>query len=182
MHSNFYIDGNWLGSLTANSSRADIGASYLGEGSNHGFDGTLSYSAPGNHKVCGWIIGDNTGAPNYGMGCRTLVIDNDAIGSFDLIQQTSGGIRVAGWGIAPSVNGPAPIHVYINGAFAAALSANLSRPDVNEIYPAQGSDHGFDGNVPWATSGAESVCAWVVNTGSSGAPNYGLGCKNLVFQ
>ncbi|HEY2003584.1 MAG TPA: hypothetical protein VGH44_00525 [Candidatus Saccharimonadia bacterium] len=159
-----YIDGTWAGSITADITRPDVGT--------HAFDGTVNWTTNGTHQLCAWVVGDNVGAPNAGLGCRTLSINNDPTGSLDLVQPVANAVRLAGWGLDRSLNGPATIHVYINGTFAGTISASGSRPDVGP--------HAFDGTVPWSTHGTFQACAWVVGD-NIGAPNAGLGCKAFSY-
>jgi hypothetical protein len=161
-HVNFYVDGGWGGSVTADVPRADVGS--------HGFDGRLPWTAAGTHRVCAWVIGDNIGSANTGIGCHYVTIANDPTGSFDLAQQRPGAVRVAGWATDPSVVGTINVHVYIDGHWAGAVPANLGRADVGL--------HGFDGTVPWTTAGAHSVCAWAVGD-NIGSPNAYLGCHSV---
>ena len=165
-----YVDGNWVGAVTADTSRPDVGNTYPYNGNNHGFDGTVSWTGSGNHQVCLWVVGDSLGAPNAGLGCHTVSINNDPTGSYDVVAQSPSAVRVAGWGFDRSTVDPASVHVYIDGTWKGALTANVSRPDVGP--------RGFDGTVSWTGSGNHQVCLWVVGD-SLGAPNAGLGCRTV---
>jgi hypothetical protein len=159
-----YVDGTFKGSITANMVRGDVGP--------HGFDGVIPWTEAGSHQVCAWVVGDSLGIPNTGLGCRSISINNDATGSLDLTQVVSGGVRLAGWGLDRSLDGPASIHVYIDGTWKGAITASNMRGDVGP--------HGFDGIVSWSVAGNHQVCAWVVGD-NVGAPNAGLGCRQFTF-
>jgi hypothetical protein len=66
-----YVDGQWLGAYTANKPRPDV-ASIYNVGSLTGFTESIAYTTPGTHQVCLWLVGDNIGAPNMGIGCKTI--------------------------------------------------------------------------------------------------------------
>jgi hypothetical protein len=69
-----YVDGAWAGSISANTTRTDVGAIFPASGNNHGFDGTVPFTTAGTHQVCAWVVGDSLGGANYGLGCRTAVV------------------------------------------------------------------------------------------------------------
>jgi ribose 5-phosphate isomerase RpiB len=173
-----YIDGIGQGIIATANPRPDVQSIYPAAGPNAGYDGTVPFTKSGTHQVCTWVVGDGYGAGNYGMGCNSFSINNDPIGVFDFTQPVSGGVRLAGWGFDRSLNGPANIHVYIDGVGAGIINAGNSRPDVGTVYPGNGDNHGFDGTLPYSTPGTHQVCAWVVGD-NLGAGNYGLGCKKL---
>ena len=180
-HVNFYVDGAWLGYLMANSSRPDIAATFPGYGEDHGFSDTLPYSTPGTHQACAWVIGDGTGAPNYGLGCKTVTINNDPVGFFEQAQPVSGGIQLSGWGLDRDTATPTHVNFYVDGAWLGYLMANTSRPDVGTVFLGYGDDHGFSGTLSYSTAGTHQVCGWVIGDGS-GAANYGLGCRTVTIN
>ncbi len=67
-------------------------------------------------------------------------------GSLNGVSAAPGGkINVGGWAIDPDATGPIDVHVYVNGAFKGALTANSSRTDIGAAFPGYGADHGFSG-------------------------------------
>jgi len=103
-----------------------------------------------------------------GTGCESA----QPFGSFDTVSPAQNGVAVSGWALDPDATGPIDVHVYVNGAFATATSANLSRPDVEAAF-GKGPNHGFSVLVP---TGGGNVCAFALNYG--GGTNILLGCKN----
>lgn len=170
-----YVDGSAAGVLTANTSRPDIGAAYPGYGSGHGFAGTVG-TAPGDHRVCVYAINNASPGDNTLLRCTTVrVPSGNPIGSLDSTSgQILNRIRVAGWALDPNSSATVDVHIYVDGAGVAVLSANQSRPDVGSIYPAFGSQHGFSGDVP-ASGGTHQVCAYAINIGAGG--NSLIGCR-----
>ena len=81
-------------------------------------------------------------------------------------------IRVGGWGMDPNDTHPIGIHVYVDGTFAGAGTANRSRPDVDAVFH-RGPTFGYDFTVP-AKAGTHQV----VRTGSTPAlaGTTGVGC------
>jgi hypothetical protein len=171
-----YINGQWLGAYSANKPRPDV-ASIFKVGQLTGFVENITYTTPGTHQICAWVVGDNIGAPNMGLGCKTVEVTADPIGAFDSAQFSQGKITINGWGFDKSTTSSASIHVYINGQWLGAYSANKPRPDVASIFKV-GQLTGFVENITYTTPGTHQICAWVVGD-NIGAPNMGLGCKTV---
>lgn len=85
-----------------------------------------------------------------------------------------GTVQVAGWGIDPDTASALSVHVYVDGAPAAVLTANQARPDVGAAFPAYGSNHGYTGSVP-VGPGDHTVCVYGINVGPGS--NGTLGCR-----
>ncbi len=88
------------------------------------------------------------------------------------------GIRVSGWALDYDTKNPIDVHVYVDGNFAAAVTANVSRPDVAAAYPGMGPSHGYDVAIP-AAAGTHNVCVYGINTGPLGNGNPVLGCRSV---
>jgi SpoIID/LytB domain protein len=95
-------------------------------------------------------------------------------GAFDASRRAPGGVRVMGWAIDPSTPDPIDVHVYVDGAGAAVLPANQSRPDVGDAYPAWGDNHGFSGIAP-VPAGSHTVCVYAVGATRSAL----LSCRGV---
>ncbi|MGK2958802.1 MAG: N,N-dimethylformamidase beta subunit family domain-containing protein [Acidimicrobiales bacterium] len=100
----------------------------------------------------------------------------DPLGSFDVASTVPGGLRVAGWALDPDVTTPVSLHVYVGGAFAAALSADANRPDVGAAFPGFGNAHGFD-TVFGVDAGTHSACVYGINQGPG--TNVLIGCRTV---
>jgi hypothetical protein len=115
-------------------------------------------------------------AVNPQLGCRTVVVSGLApIGQVDSVGWDGGSARVRGWAIDPDVAAPVDVHVYVDGVNSAVVSASGSRPDVGAVYPAYGSNHGFDVSVP-VGPGSHTVCVYAINVPAP-AVNPPLGCR-----
>ena len=87
-------------------------------------------------------------------------------------------VRVRGWAIDPDTASPITVHLYEDGAFLTASTADVSRADVGAAYPGYGNLHGFDGVVPYpSTNGTHTICVYGINT-STGTVNSALGCRS----
>jgi hypothetical protein len=170
-----YVDNAGAAITTANQQRGDIGAAYPTYGSAHGYDVTFPIS-PDAQIVCTYAISQGAGI-NSQLGCS--YVPHNPFGSLDLVEGRAGGIRVAGWAIDPDTSGLVAVHVYIDGAFAAAVPTGLSRPDVASQYPGYGDGHAFDGVISSVAPGPHTVCAYAINTGSGNA-NTQIGCRSVV--
>jgi hypothetical protein len=169
-YADVYIDGRGH-RLTANQSRADVGRAYPAWGSARGFSGTFTLS-DGAHSVCVYAI--SATASNTTLQCRTVTITNARpIGSLDEMRGVSGGIAVRGWVIDPDTSGATHADVYVDGR-GDRLTADQTRTDVGQAYPAYGSQHGFSGTVR-AASGTHTVCVYAIDT--TGDDNPILACR-----
>lgn len=173
-----YADGQLAAVVAADGARPDVGAVYPTYGSNHGY--ALDVAAgTGVHTVCTYGINVGAGTQNRTLGCRTMtVLSGRPVGSFDVATSSPGSVRVAGWSLDPDTPAPVAIHVYVDGGFAGAVTADQLRADVAAVYPAYGSRHGFDASVP-AGPGAHIVCAYAINVGPA-AENPLLACRSAI--
>ena len=74
-------------------------------------------------------------------------LEVDAVGGVNNFVAVPGGVRLIGWAVDPGT--PAPISVVIYDCFrpVATLTAADLRPDIGNLFPAQGPNHGFDAFV-----------------------------------
>jgi hypothetical protein len=169
-----YVDGRFAGQGVASGSRPDVGDAFGWVGNNRGFD-IEAAALPGPHNVCVYALNLGPGGNNL-LGCRSVnVPDRNPFGSFDGASRVGGGVRAAGWTIDPDLVFPIEVHVYVNGAFAAAVPATVNRPDVGAVFPIFGPHHGFDVTVA-APPGPVQVCVFAINWGP-GWTNPLLGCR-----
>jgi hypothetical protein len=176
-----YVDGAIAAVVTADGSRADVGARYPGVGNAHGLSWNAEI-APGRHQVCVFAINSGPGTTNPPLGCKAVVVAVDTshnpAGHFDVLTMTGGQVQATGWAFDPDLApAPATVHVYVDGAYAGLGSAELPRPDVQAVYPAAGPESGFAVSVP-AAPGTHRVCVYVINAGP-GTTNPYLGCRSV---
>jgi len=173
-----YVDGKWTGAVTANLARPDVAAAFPGYGAGHGFDVTVPVVGGGQHQVCTYAINVGHGTANPKFGCATVTMPTGKPGgTLDVVQGQPGGVRIAGWSIDPDTTGPVQVHVYVNGVWTAAVTANTDRSDVGSAHPGYGDQHGFDTTVPLA-AGTHTVCVYAINVGPAAA-NPQLGCRTV---
>jgi hypothetical protein len=169
----FYVNGSYLTAVTADETRTDVAAVYPSYGPNHGYDVTIPVGAAAG-SVCVFAINAGAGPGNPLLGCRTF--DHNPFGSFEQVRRVDAGrLRVSGWAIDPDTPDPVDVHVYVDGVFTGAATADDLRLDVAAVYPAYGADHGFDITFS-AGAGARTVCVFAINA-SSGTGNPALGCR-----
>lgn len=99
-------------------------------------------------------------------------------GSLDTVRQVGAAVQVRGWVIDPDRGREAsPVHVYVDGRFAASAAADAPRPDVERAVPGYGPDHGVDLALPGLAAGRHQVCVYALRTG---APSHTVGCRAVV--
>ena len=168
-----YANGQFVAAISANTARADVGAVFPAWGANHGFDAVVPTTTTGVTTYCVYAINVGGGV-NPLLGCRTLTVTTQPFGSIESVSRTPGGIRVTGWVIDPDSANAVTLHVYVDGVFRAATTANLSRPDVGAIFYSYGALHGFDTTL---SGGGSQVCVYAIDIG--GGVNPLLGCRNI---
>lgn len=172
-----YVDGVGT-AITANRSRPDLAGPYPAHGTAHGF--TAKFTVPLDAKqIC--LYGINSGrGENTTLGCRSIMtpaardIGRAPMGyidSFDVVGTTA---RITGWAIDPDTKNSIAVHVYVGGS-GRAITANGTRTDVAEVYPAYGSRHGFDTIVDLPAT-ATNVCLYAINTSGE---NTTLVCRTV---
>lgn len=149
---------------SANSSAA--AAAYPASGSAHGYSASIS-AKPGPHEVC--VIGT---LENTSYGCRTVVVPNNEVGSFDSATGVLGGINVNGWSLDQTKAESTYVWVNVDGQ-GRALKAAKSLNWIEGMYPGKGANHGFEGFFA-ASAGTHTVCV----TGTK--ENVSYGCKDVV--
>jgi hypothetical protein len=169
-----YVNGVWAGQATANASRPDIGAAFPASGPTHGLDFTVPLQ-PGSNTVCLYGIDSVPGSYNPEIGCRVIVLRVDPLGDLNQVTGRATTIDVGGWALDPDTTDPIAVHVYVDGRWGGALTADGVRDDVARAFPESGNRHGFTASLP-AGPGAHQVCAYAINTGR-GSVNTPLGCR-----
>lgn len=175
-----YVD-SFSVATAASLDRTDVGAAYPGYGAAHGYSQKVP-ATPGPHSVCAYGINTGPGGPAL-LGCTTVTVPGNYIndlgrapfGSLEATIAKPGAIDFGGWAIDPDTSAPIAVHVYID-SFSVGITANLTRTDVGNVYPAYGPTHGFWATVP-TTAGTHSACAYGINNGAGG--NVLLGCTTV---
>ena len=87
-----------------------------------------------------------------------------------------GRLRVAGWAFDPdAVTTAVAIHVYVGAPVGSGDAeghdlgpAAIHRPDVNQILPGIGNDHGYDAEFTTARTGTQTIYVYAVNVAGTG--------------
>jgi SpoIID/LytB domain protein len=99
-------------------------------------------------------------------------------GRLDLALGWGDAALVVGWAVDADVPAdPIDVHLYVNGVFAASVTANWARADVGAVMPWFGPNHGFATFV--RAPGKSVVCAYAIDVAGPGR-NTGLGCQTVV--
>jgi hypothetical protein len=172
-----YVNGGWGAAVKASGTRADVGAAYPGAGSAHGYQVTVPLR-PGANDVCLYAINVGAGASNPEIGCRTLTLAVEPEGG---VRATGGAsaATVTGWAVDPETSAPIDVHVYVDDAWGAALTADKSRSDMATLYPGLGTRHGFSAKLPMSP-GSHQVCVYAINVGQ-GTANPRIGCATVLI-
>jgi hypothetical protein len=169
-----YVDGVGI-ALKANKARSDVAQLFAGyDASPHGYSGSVSVMY-GKRQICAYGINAVGKGGNTLLGCTVATIGQDPTGSFDSVGVGTG-INVQGWALDADSTGDIDVHAYVNGVFAGAATANQARPDVDAIFPGNGSTHGFSFTVP-AQQGTQNVCLYAINAGAG--TNTQIGCRTV---
>jgi hypothetical protein len=170
-----YVDGAYSGAVDATGLRPGVANAYPGYGANHGFVASVPVGA-GTHSVCVYGINTASGNANPQLGCRTVTVGGNPRGNFESVTATTGSVTVSGWALDPDSAAPINVHVYVDGRWTMASTADGSRPDVGAAYPGWGDDHGFHVAVA-VSAGHHQVCVYAINVGA-GTLNPQLGCRS----
>jgi peptidoglycan hydrolase-like amidase len=166
------VGGRVVATVTPDRVRPDVRSVLPGAPSVVGFDVVVPVAAA-TSEVCVNSLSGTVATP---LGCRTVTVPTDPFGSFDVAANAGRGVRVAGWAADPQVTGPVPVHLYLNGGFAASVSTDRERPDVLVANPGYGPSRGFDAVLD-APPGTHDVCAYAINVGP-GSHEF-LGCRRV---
>ncbi|MBB3678251.1 hypothetical protein FHX36_003986 [Modestobacter versicolor] len=177
-----YVDGQLAAVATANGSRPDVAGVYPSYGPSHGWSFDLGKRSAGVHQVCVYAINVGGGDTNPVLGCRTFTVAGNPalnpVGNVELVALIAEGLFMQGWTLDPETPASIDVHVYLDGRLATVTTADRSRPDVADVYPAYGAAHGFSAVLPTPGAGVHSVCAFAINVGD-GTTNPQLGCRQF---
>ena len=173
-----YLDGTAVANGTANVSRPDVAAAY-GNGALHGYNVAFAATA-GPHKVCVRGLDSSTAAETE-LDCRSFTgaapapVNAAPTGVIDAISVSGTTATVSGWAFDPDTTAPIGVHFYIDGGWAGATTADISRPDVGAVY-GKGDLHGYSVALP-STAGVHTLCAYGID--ASGGPNPAFACRGF---
>jgi hypothetical protein len=165
-----YVNGTWYGAYTADAVRSDVGTAYPGYGAKHGIAISGVKVPVGTNDVCVWGIDSSGGQANALIGCKTLSsASGPPRGSLDATSVGLGSLSVSGWALDPDTPNPIDVHVYVDGVWRGAVTANATRNDVAAAFPGYGSAHGYSLTLS-AGGGPHQVCVYGINVRDAGNP------------
>jgi uncharacterized protein YkwD len=174
-----WVDGVKRGSALADVSRPDV-QKVFGMGDRHGYRIVATMVSGGSHLVCVRALNAaSTPGSSQNIGCTSVTMPSSPIGSLDAVSSPrSGVVRLSGWTLDPEVASSIDVHVYVDGRWGTAATANQSRPDVGTVYPAWGPMHGYTVELS-VSRGAHQVCAFAINAAGTAGSNPLLGCRSI---
>jgi SpoIID/LytB domain protein len=172
-----YVDGRWAGATVADQERDDVGNAYPGYGAGHGFS-LVVQAGQGKHTICAYAINAGIGTTNPVLKCVTLTLNRNPRGGVSLASATNGLATVTGFAVDPDTHDPINVHLYVDGRWAGATTANADGATQAEaILPGYGTQHGFTMSAQLG-AGSHVVCAYAINVGQ-GSTNPLLGCVSI---
>ena len=102
-------------------------------------------------------------------------------GQLETVRSSLGQVTVRGWALDAETTDPLRVHVHVDGAWAAAETADLRRSDVAQDNPGTGSAHGFDLRLT-LSEGVHRVCAYALNAPGTAGRNALLGCSPVTVS
>ena len=163
------IDAGATTTLTANTSRPDVGKAYPGTGTTHGFDTTQTV-AEGKHTVC--VVVHNVGyGSDRSVPCRSIVVDFTPKASLAAATATTTGLTVKGWASDPDTTKAVSTHITLDGRAVATVTADKKG--------STHTGHNFSTAFP-ATSGKHTICAVAINL-LYGTHNSTASCRSVTL-
>ena len=74
------------------------------------------------------------------------------------------------------------VHVYVDGVFRVAVTANASRPDLAAVFPAYGGSHGYDVTVGSVPPGNHQLCVYGINNVFTAGQNRLVDCRTVTVS
>lgn len=173
-----YVDGVGRASISADRVKEGLDSAEPDFGDAHGFATTIAGMGPGEHAVCIYAIDVGSGS-NTRLGCRTVSMPTGSPrGAIESAGSPGIGIvEVSGWAYDPDTVDPIRVHVYIDGAGAASVAADLERDEA--VATGYGTNHGFSARIVGVAPGTHRVCAYALNVG--GGRTAAIGCTDVAM-
>jgi hypothetical protein len=177
------IDGKKVATLTADQPRSDVGAAYPTAGSRHGFSASVQVT-PGSHETCVTLLPVSSETLQSTRCATMAAVDperlKEPIGNVEAATVVGRKVSLRGWTLDQDAQTTSlAVHVYVNGNWGGAYTADLLRADIGRVYPNAGSRHGYAMDVNLSGPGSHRVCVYGINT-AGGTINTELGCRTIV--
>jgi hypothetical protein len=177
INTHLYIDGAKVDDRVADATRNDVAQAFPGAttpapqpgfGPLHGFD-LKRMVGPGRHRACAYGINVDVGVNSLLNACLDFGDDGNPFGAFDPLENYGPDtFTVRGWAIDPNTTAPIDVHVYLDGARVAILTANGLRADAGAANPGFGDNHGYSVQIPLTPGVPHTICTYGINAGSVG--------------
>ena len=175
-----YVDGAMAGRFPTGVSRPDVSQAFT-TGSNTGYQAAIPGVPAGPHDVCTYAINVGSGSTNPQLGCRTVtVLGGDPSGNLEKVDPGVGSVHLQGWALDVDTTAPVAVHVYVDGNWGGATTADVARSDLATAFPLMGARHGYGLDLRMA-SGTHQVCTYAINVGT-GTTNPKLGCQSVTVS
>jgi hypothetical protein len=173
------VDGETTLSAEAQDFRPDVGAAFPGAGNAHGFHHLILVS-PAVHAVCINALRFQSNLMlRTPLGCRTVAVQvTTPLASLDWLTTSGSKLTVGGWAMDPDApTASVSVHVYVDGQWGGAVTANGSRPDIEAAFPSAGSAHGFS-YTGTLSPGQHSICVYAIDVDNA-SRHTALGCRDV---
>ncbi|CAM8629694.1 Glycoside hydrolase, family 25 [Acidimicrobiia bacterium] len=175
-----FVDGTLAASGATGQARPDVATVFPGSSGTTGFDIDVSGVSGGSHTVCVNAVNAGEIQTRVSLGCRTVVVPGgNPVGNFESAKAGFANLNLVGWVLDPDTADPVSVHVYVNGQWGGAYTADASRPDVGAAYQGVGPNHGFDLAIR-LPGGTHTACVYAINVGI-GTTNPLVGCRTLTI-
>ncbi len=172
-----YLDGRYAAGGQAAIGRPGLQTGYPSAGVNRGFS-IFTPAKAGNHTVCAYALNLGAGTVNTRIGCKTVTIAVDPVGSVATIAriELSNVVTVSGWTLDPDTAAPIKVQITSDGVNRQLLTANQAAAGSSASWPRYGTNHGYSAGV--SIDGNEHiVCAVALNT--LVGKDISLGCSRI---
>ena len=156
--------------ITANSTRTDVGKKYPAAGAHHGFDTVLALKE-GMHRICVTLVNLGPGS-DRALDCRTVTLSYTPTAAITSVAATATGLTVSGWTTDPDTSAAIRAKVWVSGGVATTVLAKAKA--------ISHSGHAFTVSFT-ARSGAHTVCAVGLNVGY-GTHNSASACRSITLK
>lgn len=126
----------------------------------------------------------NRPAPGLPKASLAAYLGSAPRGTVDAVaEQVSNSINVQGWAFDPDQpDVPIWLHTYVDGVFAGANLAELTRGDVATAFPGVNTNHGYSFNIPGVASGNHTVSVFAIDLEGVNNPLLWSGSVNNVHS
>jgi GH25 family lysozyme M1 (1,4-beta-N-acetylmuramidase) len=176
-----FVDDVFVKRGATGQARPDVATAFPGATGQAGFSIDVFGVSGGSHKVCVRAVNAGAVQTRVSVGCRTVAVPGgNPIGNFDFARAGFATMNLVGWVLDPDTANPVAVHVYVDGQWGGAYTADANRPDVGAAYQGVGPNHGFHLSIR-VPGGVHTACVYAINVGI-GTTNPLVGCRTLTIS